>query len=308
MQRIASVSFWPQAAGLIRGFSPCAMRWRVSQLVTQARDAAAESSLLAGCAAGQAMVAAGRGGTARCAGGLDITGCAHLFGGEPAMVDQIAQRLERIGPVGAGGAGRLRPVPQGYAHAYAGAPPHSGRRATPSSREARATRSRAAKRPWTGPLHQGGIRFCPRHCTGCQDPFRHRPSACGRAALDADTVAASLTRLWPAHIAILTGSARGAGAALCKGLCSALDSGRLAAQRRTISSRAPTRLATRMRPSRNPWAETDMLAAWTGLPRLLPNMLRDKTGAAFATLRLEAYRSDGTTASRSPWTPRPRHP
>jgi len=291
MQRIASVSVLAQAAGLYPGQSLRDALALCPQLVTQARDAAAEAAFLAGLRrwAGQwsPLVAE----EPPDALALDITGCAHLFGGEAAMVDQIGAALERMGlSVQAG----LADTP-GAAWAMAR---HAGRTATSSrsgdaiQQEARATRSRAAKRPVDRTAAQGGIRFAPAIAPAGQTHSAIARLPVAALRLDADTVA-QLTRLGLRHIGDLTGQPRAALARrFGKGLVLRLDQALGSTPEPISPARPDTAFATRMSLPEPVGLETDMLAA---LDRLLPrlcNMLRDKRRGV-RTLRLEAYRSDG---------------
>jgi len=291
MQRIASVSVLAQAAGLYPGQSLRDALALCPQLVTQARDAAAEAAFLAGLRrwAGQwsPLVAE----EPPDALALDITGCAHLFGGEAAMVDQIGAALERMGlSVQAG----LADTP-GAAWAMAR---HAGRTATSSrsgdaiQQEARATRSRAAKRPVDRTAAQGGIRFAPAIAPAGQTHSAIARLPVAALRLDADTVA-QLTRLGLRHIGDLTGQPRAALARrFGKGLVLRLDQALGSTPEPISPARPDTAFATRMSLPEPVGLETDMLAA---LDRLLPrlcNMLRDKRRGV-RTLRLEAYRIDG---------------
>ncbi|MEM8956301.1 MAG: DNA polymerase Y family protein [Pseudomonadota bacterium] len=81
---------------------------------------------------------------------VDLTGCAHLFGGEAALLEQVAQDCGDLGlSVRAGIADTL-----GAAWAlarYAGRSAQGTRSGDAIDQEARATRSRAAKRPGRAP-------------------------------------------------------------------------------------------------------------------------------------------------------------
>jgi protein ImuB len=141
MQRIASVSVLAQGAGVYPGQPLRDALAICPQLATQARDAAAEAAFLTRLRrwAGQfAPLVAEEPPDALT---LDITGCAHLFGGEAAMVEQIGAALEGMGlSVQAG----LADTP-GAAWAlarHAGGRAATGRSGDAIQQEARATRSR----------------------------------------------------------------------------------------------------------------------------------------------------------------------
>lgn len=76
---------------------------------------------------------------------LDITGCAHLFGGEQALLLRLEDDAARIGVTARAGIADCLGAAWALAR-YAGAPPGAGRSGDDVDQEARATRSRAAKR------------------------------------------------------------------------------------------------------------------------------------------------------------------
>ena len=76
---------------------------------------------------------------------LDITGCAHLFGGEARMMEQIRQEAHNLGFNISLGIADTRGAAWALAR-YAGQEPKSHRNRDSIDQEARATRSRAAKR------------------------------------------------------------------------------------------------------------------------------------------------------------------
>ena len=156
---LASLTAAAEAGGLRRGMALGDARAILPGLVTRPADAAAD--------------ARARGALRRWAGGfspwvaeeaealvLDVTGCAHLFGGEAALAARVGAEAAGLGfTVRLGLADTL-----GAAWAVAR---HTGAEAVPAhagdaiDQEARATRSRAGKRQWErrGPPPQaaGGI-------------------------------------------------------------------------------------------------------------------------------------------------------
>jgi protein ImuB len=290
MQRIASVSVLAQGAGVTPGQGLRDALAICPALDTQARDAVAEAAFLTRLRrwAGQfsplvaeeppdALV-------------LDITGCAHLFGGEAAMVDRIGAALARMGlSVQAG----LADTP-GAAWAlarHAGRAAATGRSGDAIQQEARATRSRAATRPRHAP-GAASTTFAPAIA-----PVGQTHSALARLPvaalrLDADTVA-ELTRLGLRHVGDLTGQPRAALARrFGKGLVLRLDQALGSAPEPISPARSDTAFATRISLPDPIGLTADMLAA---LDRLLPRlceMLRAKRQGA-RILRLEAWRSDG---------------
>ena len=290
MQRIASVSVLAQAAGVYPGQSLRDALAICPALVTQVRDAAAEAAFLTRLRrwAGQfAPLVAEEPPDALT---LDITGCAHLFGGEAAMVERIGAALEGMGlSVQAG----LADTP-GAAWAlarHAGGRAATGRSGDAIQQEARATRSRAAARPRHAP-GPGATTFAPAIAAIGQTHSALARLPVAALRLDPATVA-ELTRLGLRHVGDLTGQPRAALARrFGKGLVLRLDQALGSAPEPISPARPDTAFATRISLPEPIGLEADMLAA---LDRLLPRlceMLRDKRQGA-RILRLEAYRSDG---------------
>lgn len=290
MQRIASVSVLAQGAGVYPGQPLRDALAICPQLATQARDAAAEAAFLTRLRrwAGQfAPLVAEEPPDALT---LDITGCAHLFGGEAAMVERIGAALEGMGlSVQAG----LADTP-GAAWAlarHAGGRAATGRSGDAIQQEARATRSRAAARPRHAP-GPGATTFAPAIAAIGQTHSALTRLPVAALRLDPATVA-ELTRLGLRHVGDLTGQPRAALARrFGKGLVLRLDQALGSAPEPISPARPDTAFATRLSLPEPIGLEADMLAA---LDRLLPRlceMLRDKRQGA-RILRLEAYRSDG---------------
>ncbi|MDD9705928.1 DNA polymerase Y family protein [Seohaeicola sp. SP36] len=290
MQRIASVSVLAQGAGVYPGQPLRDALAICPQLATQARDAAAEAAFLTRLRrwAGQfAPLVAEEPPDALT---LDITGCAHLFGGEAAMVERIGAALEGMGlSVQAG----LADTP-GAAWAlarHAGGRAATGRSGDAIQQEARATRSRAAARPRHAP-GPGATTFAPAIAAIGQTHSALARLPVAALRLDPATVA-ELTRLGLRHVGDLTGQPRAALARrFGKGLVLRLDQALGSAPEPISPARPDTAFATRLSLPEPIGLEADMLAA---LDRLLPRlceMLHDKRQGA-RILRLEAYRSDG---------------
>ncbi|WP_113913059.1 Y-family DNA polymerase [Roseovarius dicentrarchi] len=227
---------------------------------------------------------------------LDITGCAHLFGGEAAMMAGLA---EEAGDMGVAAICGLADTP-GAAWAlarYAGRGAGHDRSGDAIDQEARATRSRAAKRRhWerggTAPATaaQGSA---PRIAAPGQtrQALANLPVAALR--LDGDTTAA-LARLGLRRIGELTGQPRGPLARrFGRGLLMRMDQALGAAPEPVSPHAAPPRFATRISLPDPIGLRADVEAA---LGRLIPRlceMLRIK-GQGARALRLEAYRCDDT--------------
>jgi len=227
---------------------------------------------------------------------LDLTGCAHLFGGEAALLEQVEVDCTDLGlTIRCGIADTL-----GAAWALAR---YSARDATAHrsgdaiDQEARATRSRAAKRRhW----ERGGAApaTLPRsEQTGNIAPVGKAHSALGPlpvAALRLDPeVTQQLARLGLRRISDLAGQPRAALARrFGKGLVLRLDQAFGATPEPVTPARAPDHFATRLTLPDPIGLEEDMVAALDKLiPPLCETLRRKARGAR--TLRLEAWRSDG---------------
>ncbi|NDW46072.1 DUF6504 family protein [Ruegeria sp. PrR005] len=225
---------------------------------------------------------------------VDLTGCAHLFGGETALLGVVEGDCADMGlSVRMGIADTL-----GAAWAlarYAGQQPGSDRSGDAIAQEARATRARAGKRRhWTkgGAAPQvaapgGGARIAaPGQCHGVLGPL---PVAALR--LEPDTVA-QLGRLGLRRIGDLLGQPRAALARrFGRGLVLRLDQAMGSAPEPVSPARAPDRFAVRMTLPNPIGLTEDVLAA---IDRVLPALcarLEDK-GRGARTLRLEAHRVD----------------
>ena len=140
---------------------------------------------------------------------LDITGCAHLFGGEEGLAQTLTADCARFGLSVRTG---IADTPGGaWALArFAGQAGQLARSGDAIDQEARATRSRAAKRHWT----RGGaapVRALVAEAPGIAPPGQVR-AAIGRLPVAAlrlpGTLAADLTRLGLRRIEDLSGSPR----------------------------------------------------------------------------------------------------
>lgn len=240
---------------------------------------------------------------------LDVTGCSHLFGGEAGLCRQVAQDCHDMGisvrhglADSRGGAWALaryagRGAGQGGVHTRSG---------DDIDQEARATRSRAAKRrhwerggaaptgQWMGRGTGRGAEI-PAGTIAPPGQNRSTLAALPVAALrlDGDT-AAQLARLGLRNIGDLAGQPRAALARrFGKGLVLRLDQAFGAVPEPISPAAPPPRFAVRMTLPDPIGLEEDVLA---GLDRLLPRLsvlLQDK-GMGARTLRLQAFRSDHT--------------
>ncbi|MEQ9261141.1 MAG: DNA polymerase Y family protein [Roseovarius sp.] len=145
MQVLSSVSALASAAGLVPGQPLRDARAMCGTLVTRLQNPQAEAAFLAALSrwAGRfsPWVATGAPDGLM----LDITGCAHLFGGEAALARQMAEEAAALGLTACCGIGDTVGAAWALAR-FAGVAPEAVRSGDAIDQEARATRSRAAKR------------------------------------------------------------------------------------------------------------------------------------------------------------------
>ncbi|MHA7876485.1 Y-family DNA polymerase [Roseivivax sp.] len=231
---------------------------------------------------------------------IDLTGCAHLFGGEAALLAQVEEDCADLGlSLRAGIADTL-----GAAWAlarYGGRRAEGHRSGDAIDQEARATRARAGKRrhwerggaapqagtPQTGTPRSGSERIAPPGKTyGALAPL---PVAALR--LPPETVE-SLSRLGLRRIGDLAGQPR---ASLARrfgtGLVGRLDQALGAAPEPITPAAPPVRFSIRLTLPEPIGLEADLLA---GLDRLLPPLCEKlrRQGRGARRVRLEAYRAD----------------
>ena len=226
---------------------------------------------------------------------LDITGCAHLYGGEEAMLAQVGEDCADLGLTVQ--AGVADTVGAAWALArYAGQPGAQLRSGDAIDQEARATRSRAVKRRhW----ERGGA--APRVGLLPAQSYRIAPPGQTYAALAelpvvalrlSEAASTQLLRLGIRKIGDLLGQPRaGLARRFGKDLVMRLDQA-MGHQPEPVSpAAAPLRFAVRLSFPEPIGLEEDMLAA---LDRMLPRLcqrLKDKAQGA-RLLRLQAYRTD----------------
>ncbi|WP_043773458.1 Y-family DNA polymerase [Roseivivax isoporae] len=241
---------------------------------------------------------------------IDLTGCAHLFGGEEALIAQVRQDCDDLGlSVRAGIADTL-----GAAWAlarHAGRSAASARSGDAIDQEARATRSRAVKRRhWErggaappAPADQAPA-LCiapPGQAHGALAPL---PVAALR--LDADMVA-QLARLGLRRVGDLIGQPRaGLARRFGTGLVRRLDQALGAAPEPVSPVAAPERFAVRMSLPDPIGFEADVMAA---LDRMLPRLCErlERRGRGARLVRLEAWRADQGMEWREVGLARPAH-
>lgn len=226
---------------------------------------------------------------------IDLTGCAHLFGGEDALIVQVESDCEDLGlTVRLGIADTL-----GAAWAlarFSGQEGRSHRSGDAISQEARATRARAGKRRhWerggAAPLTLAGQASAGQIAAPGQTHSVLAPLPIAALRLDART-AEQLTRLGLRRVGDLTGQPRaGLARRFGKGLVLRLDQALGSAPEPITPAPPPDHFATRMNLPEPIGLGSDVLAA---LDRMLPRLCKnlEAKGRGARTLRLEAYRTD----------------
>ncbi|MGR3617240.1 MAG: Y-family DNA polymerase [Paracoccaceae bacterium] len=226
---------------------------------------------------------------------VDLTGCAHLFGGEEQLLVHIEQDCADMGlSVQMGVADTL-----GTAWAlarYAGIAPGVDRSGDAIDQEARATRSRAVKRrhwtrggaaPQTVTLPHGIARIAePGQCHGALAPL---PVAALRLE---DTTLAQLNRLGLRRVGDLLGQPRaGLARRFGRGLVLRLDQAVGSAPEPVSPARPPDNFTVRLTLPEPIGLAEDLMA---GIDRILPRFcsLLEEKGKGVRSLRLEAHRTD----------------
>lgn len=228
---------------------------------------------------------------------LDLTGCAHLFGGEENLLQQLVNDCADLGLTACPGIADTLGAAWALARFADRAPGHN-RSGDAIDQEARATRSRAVKRRnW----ERGGT--APSVVQQTVNTARISPSGKTHSTLGPLPIASlrldpevvqSLTKLGLRRVSDLSGQPRAALARrFGKGLVLRLDQA-FGSSPEPISPEKPdTYFATRITMPEPIGLESDMQAA---VDRLLPPLC-DKlrtAGQGARTVRLEAHRTDGT--------------
>lgn len=227
---------------------------------------------------------------------VDLTGCAHLFGGEEALLQVVQQDCDDLGLAVRMGLADTRGAAWALAR-YAGQDVSSHRTGDAIDQEARATRSRAGKRRhWT----KGGA--APVTALG-RDEAVHRIAAPGQgyaalsqlpiAALRLDAeLTAQLSRLGLRRIGDLLGQPRASLARrFGRGLVMRMDQAMGSAPEPVSPAKVPDHFAVRMTLPEPIGLEKDILA---GLDRLLPRLCQslEEKGRGVRRVVFQATRSD----------------
>ena len=288
-QVISSLSAAAQAAGLHPGQPVRDAHAMCAHLVTRHRNAPAEAAFLTALRRWAGKFSPWVAEEAPDGLVIDLSGCAHLFGGEEALLRVVETDCADLGlSVRMGLADTLGAAWALARHAGQGAAPD--RSGDAIQQEARATRSRAARRrPVPGVQAvsvAAGMIAAPGQSYGA---LAGLPVAALR--LDADTVA-QLGRLGLRRIGDLLGQPRaGLARRFGTGLVMRLDQAMGSAPEPVSPARPPDHFAVRMTMPEPIGLESDLLAAIDRMLPVLCDRLRAK-GRGLRTLRLEAHRTD----------------
>ena len=231
---------------------------------------------------------------------IDLTGCAHLFGGEAALMDQLAEDCGDLGLTVQAGIADTPGAAWALAR-FAGQPVALARSGDAVDQEAPATRARAAKRRhWEkgGPAPRS--RVPENRASRIAAPGQTRqaigPLPVAALRLDAETVA-GLSRLGLRRIEDLAGQPRaGLARRFGRRLVQRLDQA-MGVEPEPVSPAKPeAHFAVRLTLPEPIGLESDVAAA---LDRLLPRLeeLLQAKGRGARRVRLECHRSDHTVQS-----------
>ncbi|MFC4669010.1 Y-family DNA polymerase [Seohaeicola nanhaiensis] len=225
---------------------------------------------------------------------IDLTGCAHLFGGEAAVMAAVDSDCAGMGLTVTSGIADTKGAAWALAR-YAGQPVAVARSGDSIDQEARATRSRAAKRHWT----RGGTApqrvAVPDHLARIAPPGRTYSalSPLPVAALRIDPkITAQLARLGLRRIGDLLGQPReGLARRFGTGLVLRLDQAMGHVAEPISPAPPPDPFAVSLRLPEPIGLTDDLMAA---LDRLLPHLCArlEERGRGARSLRLEAHRID----------------
>jgi protein ImuB len=307
-QVVSSLNGAALAAGLRVGQPVRDAHAMCAGLLTRARNAPAEAAFLAALRRWAGKFSPWVAEEAPDGLVVDLTGCAHLFGGEEALLAVVEGDCADLGLAVRMGIADTLGAAWALAR-YAGQAAGSARSGDAIDQEARATRSRAAKRHWT----RGGAAPSVQ-AQGAAGRIAARGQTYGALAplpiaalrLDAD-MTAQLGRLGLRRIGDLLGQPR---AALARrfgtGLVMRLDQAMGSAPEPVSPARAAHHFAVRLTLPDPIGLEEDLLA---GIDRLLPRLCAqlESKGRGVRQLRLEAYRTDQAAETVRIGLARPTH-
>lgn len=228
---------------------------------------------------------------------IDLTGCAHLFGGENGLIDAVEADCAMLGLTVHSGVADTVGAAWALAR-FAGGQGGSARSGDDIAQEARATRSRAAKRRhWERGGPAPGAQTVPNRTAKIAAPGQTRTALASLPVaalrLEPDTVA-MLNRLGLRQVSDLAGQPRAALARrFGRHLVQKLDQALGVEPEPVNPARAPDHFAVRLSLPDPIGLEDDILAA---LDRLLPplSIKLKNAGRGVRRIRLECYRADHT--------------
>ncbi len=310
MQVITSLSAAASASGLQVGQPVRDAHAMCAALVTRARNVPAEAAFLTALRrwAGKfSPWVAEQDGDGLV---IDLTGCAHLFGGEAALLEVVQDDCRDMGLSVRVGIADTPGAAWAVAR-YAGVAAEPERNGDAIDQEARATRSRAGRRRhWT----RGGAAPLQAVRGGATERIvppgeGHRvlaPLPVAALRLDPETTA-QLGRLGLRRIGDLLGQPRaGLARRFGRGLVARLDQAMGSAPEPISPARAPAHFAVRLTLPEPIGLTADLLE---GIDRMLPRLcaqLKDK-GRGARSLRLEAHRTDQSAEVVTVGLARPGH-
>ncbi|MFK7745700.1 MAG: DNA polymerase Y family protein [Roseobacter sp.] len=226
---------------------------------------------------------------------VDLTGCAHLFGGEEPLLQVVQHDCNDLGLAVQMGLADTRGAAWALAR-FAGQTAGSHRSGDAIDQEARATRSRAGKRRhWTrggaAPTQKVGSNKSHIIATPGQSYSALSPLPIAALRLDAHTTA-QLSRLGIRRVCDLLGQPRaGLARRFGRGLVMRMDQAMGAAPEPVSPAKAPDHFAVRMTLPDPIGLAEDVLA---GIDRLLPRLCAalDKKGRGARRILFQAYRTD----------------
>ncbi len=298
MRQLAATSATAEALGLSRGQSLSEAAVLCPDIVTRPADPGREAAFLSALRrwAGKFSPWVAEEGASSLL--VDLTGCAHLFGGEEALFDQVHQDCADLGLTVCAAIADTAGAAWALARYGGGGGLAAGRSGDAIDQEARATRSRASKRHWVkgGPAPKLSMAGGAMPRIAAPGATRQALSALPIAALRVDAdVAASLARLGLRRIGDVLGLPRAAMARrFGQGFVRRLDQA-LGIEPEPISpAGAPLHFAVRLSLPEPIGLEADIVA---GLDRLLPPLCEKlrAQGRGARRVRLELNRVDGTT-------------
>ncbi|MEY8098695.1 DNA polymerase Y family protein [Falsihalocynthiibacter sp. S25ZX9] len=298
MQILSSLSLAASEAGLTMGQPLRDARAMCPALITRLQNPQAEADFLKTLRRWAGKFSPWVGEQGKTALILDITGCAHLFGGEESLLAAVEEDCLQLNLTVH--AGIADTVGAAWALArYAGQPLGMARTGDAVDQEARATRSRATKRrnwerggptPRAMPRAPRGARIAAPGAT--HSALAPLPVAALRLP---ESITTQLTRLGIRQIGELAGMPRAALARrFGKDVMLRLDQAHGVAPEPVSPARAPLHFAVRLTLPEPIGLEADMLA---GIDRLLPALAErlQAKGRGARRVRFQAFRTDQTS-------------